>query len=409
MLWQVVAYFSNLLLLFAASWLLALLLNEPVKFLTRQNWPQMVAIGVVYLGVCAVFAGFLTIILPDLITQTQLFISNLGGLVSSVETALNHVFKNFGLRSLDLAQFSSQLQSVGGEVLKNGLNIITGVANFLIQVLLLLIISFSILAGRDYGDPSYRSGLRKRRKRGQPHYPSLWHKLPRRYRRRTEIVRLNFERNFGTFLGGQLLVAIIHGIVTGVVMWATGYDYALTTGVICGVIMIIPFFGGPLSLLPPLLIAFSKPGPVILVMLVLFIIQTALLNIVLPKLVGKSSGFGAVATLFLLLAGAQIGGLWGVLLAVPIAGVIKGVGMSMLNETLARNNPNNYAPIVSVKTTINNPTQAEETVEQTIVQTEIGSSELQNLLSADDVADKNDKDDKNSKTDISDKIQTAPD
>ena len=86
--------------------------------------------------------------------------------------------------------------------------------------------------------------------------------------------------------------------------------------------MLIPFFGGPLSLLLPLIVAISsQPATALVVIPVLFIFQTALLNVILPKIVGQSSGLGPVATLFVLLAGAQVGGIWGFLLGVPIAGV----------------------------------------------------------------------------------------
>jgi predicted PurR-regulated permease PerM len=117
-------------------------------------------------------------------------------------------------------------------------------------------------------------------------------------------------------------MGVLYGIVVSLIMGLTSLPYAVTTGCICGAMMLIPFFGGPLSLLLPLIVSISSdPNTALVVIPILFIIQTVLLNVALPKIVGQSSGLGPVATLFVLLAGAQIGGVWGVLLGVPLVGV----------------------------------------------------------------------------------------
>jgi predicted PurR-regulated permease PerM len=137
---------------------------------------------------------------------------------------------------------------------------------------------------------------------------------------------MSLERNFGVFLGGQLIVGILYGVVVAFVMSLVSLPYAVTTACVCGALMLIPLFGGPLSLFAPLLVAVSEsPGIALIVLPVLFVVQTVLLNVVLPKIVGQSSGLGPVATLFVLLAGAQVGGVWGVLLGVPIAGVVMNI------------------------------------------------------------------------------------
>jgi predicted PurR-regulated permease PerM len=337
LVWALLAYFSGLLVLFATSWLVAVILYNPVHWLVRHGWQKMLAITVVYLGVTAIIAGFVVVVLPDLIAQMQLLLNNLGGVLAPAERLFNQQLNNLGLRAINFNDIASQVQTIAAELLKNALGIITGIANFAVQLLLLLIISFSILAGRSYDVRGRPKAMRRSTGRRNPDAdPTLWGRLPPRYRRRVEIFRLNFERNFGTYLGGQLAIGIVYGMAVGVVMMAAGYDYALTTAVICGLIMVIPFFGGPLSLIPPLLVGLSKDGPLWIVMLILFVLQTLLLNVVLPKMVGRSTGFGPVITLFILLAGAQVAGVFGVLLAIPVAGLIKGVANSMVNDYMAR-------------------------------------------------------------------------
>ncbi len=203
--------------------------------------------------------------------------------------------------------------------MKGALTTLTGLAGFLLQMLLVFIISFSLLAGRSFGKAAHL------RKKAEARSKSWWGKLPRSWRQLIQRLSQSLEINFGVFLGGQLTVSIIYGVAAGVLMSLMGFNYAVTTACLCALIMIIPFFGGPLSLLPPLLLGLGSNTdvPIFILMLLLFILQTALLNVVLPKLVGRSSGIGPVMTLFVLLAGSQIGGIWGVLLSVPLAGVVK--------------------------------------------------------------------------------------
>lgn len=357
-LWQVVSFFSNLILLFFASWLVALMLANPVHMFVRWGWPKIAAIGASYILLVAFISGFVLIVLPGLIAQTRSLSDNLSKYTSNLEQDVNKTLQDYGINSIDLAQASSQLQSIGADVLKNALTLATGIVSFLLQLLLLVIISASLLAGRDY-QPSGTKSLKTSPTDASK--TSLWHRFPERWRRWIEFVRLSFERNFGVFLGGQMVVAIIYGVSTWLIMLITGFEYPVTTGCICGMLMIIPFFGGPLSLLPPLIVAFgpNDDKPILIVLVLLFILQTALLNVVLPKLVGRSSGVGPVTTLFVLLAGAQVGGIFGVLLAVPIAGVAKNIGTTLVNEFFTREETqaaltNNTATTTTV--TVQNPT-----------------------------------------------------
>ena len=89
-------------------------------------------------------------------------------------------------------------------------------------------------------------------------------------------------------------------------------NYATTTAVLAAVIMIVPLFGAPVSLLPPLLACLITPdkgiGIPLLIVGLLYLFQTLLLNIALPRLLGRTSGIGPVATLFVLLAGEKLPG-----------------------------------------------------------------------------------------------------
>jgi predicted PurR-regulated permease PerM len=136
------------------------------------------------------------------------------------------------------------------------------------------------------------------------------------------------------FLGSQIAIAVLYGFIVSISMSIAGFPYAVSTGVFCGVLMLIPFFGGPLSLIPPLIVSIgtdSSTLPIWVVIIIIWAFQTVELNVLQPRMVGERSGIGPVTTLLILLAGGQIWGIWGVVLAVPLAGVAK----NMLDYTVA--------------------------------------------------------------------------
>lgn len=338
--WLAISYFAGLLLLFMSAWLIALMLTPLVRYIIKMGLPKGPAIGLSYILVIMVIGLFIALVVPGLISQTQVLIANTGPLTSDLQSWLNATAKNLGIGPLNLSEVGQQFQGFVTDLLKNALAVATGLAGFLLQILLVLIISASLLAGQRYTEKERDLDRRN---------DGLRDLISPRWRRFGLWVRLSLERNFGVFLGGQLVVGVIYGIVVAIVMLLAGLPYAVTTACICGVMMLIPLFGGPLSLLPPLIVAISSTPEVgWFVLPVLFVIQTALLNVVLPKIVGQRSGVGPVATLFVLLAGAQIGGVWGVLLGVPLAGVVVSVYDYLLSNSLRRESPQ---PKVEVKVT----------------------------------------------------------
>jgi predicted PurR-regulated permease PerM len=353
--WGIFATFSGLILLFVSAWLLALLLTPITRLLIDMGIPKLVSVIGSYLSVLALLAIFMVLVVPGLITQTQDLISSIGSISNEIQKSLNDWLKGLGLGSISINDFVGALQTFGTDVLKNALNTITGIAGFIIQLLLVFIISFSLLAGRKYSDSDLYYNVANDRSR-------LWRKFPPSWLEFYKRLQQSLESNFGVFLGGQLTVAVVYGITVGILMSVTGFKYSVTTACVCGLLMIIPFFGGPLSLLPPLLVSFGskEDRPIIIVLIILFVIQTALLNVILPKLVGGKVGIGPLTTLFVLLAGSQVGGIFGVLLAVPLAGVVKNMTEYLLikiEEDADKVNP--------PTNTVSAPSKAKTKAEQT--------------------------------------------
>jgi len=120
-----------------------------------------------------------------------------------------------------------------------------------------------------------------------------------------------------------VILVAIQVVLTIVVGLAFGLPYLFLTTLVVGLAMFIPFFGPPLALIPPLLVAVAfRPEVAIPVVVILFVVQTVLVNVVQPRLMRESAGLHPILVLLALLVGAQIAGLWGALFGIPFVAVL---------------------------------------------------------------------------------------
>lgn len=147
----------------------------------------------------------------------------------------------------------------------------------------------------------------------QPHWRLEWQRL---WQDINHVIR--------RFLQGDLVVAAIVGILIGIGVKLLGMEYALLIGILCGIFDLIPFFGPFIGGIPSVLLGLTKsPMMGLKVALVIFIVQQLEGNVISPKLMGDSVGLHPLWIIFALLAGGEIAGFWGMLLAVPLAAVLK--------------------------------------------------------------------------------------
>jgi len=139
-------------------------------------------------------------------------------------------------------------------------------------------------------------------------------------------VRLARESDevLGAFLRGQVMVMFALGVIYTTGLWLVGLDFALLIGMFAGIVSFVPYLG----LIVGIVIAgvaaylqFKGIGELPAVAAV-FIVGHVLEGTVLtPRLVGERIGLHPVAVIFAVMAGAQLYGFFGILLALPFAAV----------------------------------------------------------------------------------------
>jgi len=149
--------------------------------------------------------------------------------------------------------------------------------------------------------------------------------LPRNVEPRVSLWARECDEVLGAFMKGQLLVMFALGVVYAIGLWIVGLDLALLIGMLAGLASIVPYMGfiiGIAAALVAALIQFNDPTVLLWVALVFAIGQMLEGMLLTPLLVGDKIGLHPVAVIFAIMAGGQLFGFVGVLLALPVAAVI---------------------------------------------------------------------------------------
>lgn len=146
--------------------------------------------------------------------------------------------------------------------------------------------------------------------------------------RREDVVAFAREGDHlvARYLRGQLTVAAIIGLLTGLGLWAVSFPYAATLGLIVAVFSVVPYLGLVLSLVPAILIALVSGSVAIslLKVAVVYAVAQGLESAVIsPRIVGESVGLHPVWVVLALAFGGYFFGFVGLLIAVPAAAMGK--------------------------------------------------------------------------------------
>lgn len=287
-LWQTLSIFSDIFGMLIFAWVLSFLLEPLVDKLNRfTKMPKVISALVIF----AAFFGLLTVVVT-------LFIPAVASQIDSLQKVLPHYLSSSPIYVRHMAD--SALST-----LNNSFLLIPSVASFLLSLFIALLISFYFVVDKEKINKEFLSLV-----------PKKWHE-------HVIYVQQLIDTTFGSFLRIQLIFGLIAGVITWALLRLLNVDFAASTAVVSGILTVIPLVGGPIGLIPPVLIAFlADPVKGLIVFLVLLIMQNVLFNIVGPKLLGKALQLHPVIVLLSFFVGYKIAGGIGAIFAVPVLGVL---------------------------------------------------------------------------------------
>jgi len=313
---------SHAVFVFLMSVVVALLLNTVVLAMRKIKIPRWLAVPVVYLGFAAVIVVFFVFLGPPLVRQFQrLFdaipgwLNDFNGLLSDLQAwlATHNIQVNLQLNTTDIV---SWLQTKGSESVGTLFSVGVSLAGMIVNILLTVVVSFYMLID------------------GKRIFRFMCRIVPGDTPRVKEDYVTGLQIAFSRFVRGQALLAATIGLASGLAIWILSWDmvgvwpeggqYALLFGFWAGVTEVIPYVGPFLGAIPPVLAAFfHSPTAALIIIIVYFVIQQLESHILAPNIVGSSVGVHPLIVIFALLAGAQIGGIVGIIASLPLLALLR--------------------------------------------------------------------------------------
>lgn len=311
------------------SFLMAYILNPLVIFLGlfRINRPlaSLISLSLVF----AMTMGIFLLIVPAIVSEITLFSRGIPAYVTKIQEIVFEIISRF---EIPFPQDTSELSTLAiekgrqllptitkasGQIISSVFSSTVSVIATIFQLLLIPIIAYYLLVSFE----SIKSGAIE---------------LLPLYTRDPIIDKFcQIDQVLAGFVRGQLTIAMIMAALYSIGFVTIGIDLALVLGIVSGLLFIVPYLGTLIALVFAPIMAFAKFGDLKHVFYVLSwiaLVQTLESYILTPRIVGRAVGLHPVVYIIALIIGANLFGVVGMLVAIPVAAVLRVLLITILDE-----------------------------------------------------------------------------
>jgi predicted PurR-regulated permease PerM len=306
-IWVVI---KALLIPFLAAMVVSYLLQPIVELLVRRRVPRGAAILIIYFTFALVVVVAIVQAIPAVARQMTQLGNHMPDLMARADHWIDQIaaHKQYlpdALRrgvEATFGQFERNLTAYGGQIL----SMLTSTVS---AVLIAFVVPFLVY---------YM--LKDARAMGR----AFIHLVPKGYRSQAKEILTSVDETLGSYVRGQLLVMVSVGILTFAGFLVIGMPYALLLALFLAAMDIIPYLGPFIGAAPALLLALSmSPGMALKVLIVNLIVQQCESSFISPQIMGRTLHLHPMAIVAALLVAGEIGGVLGMICAVPVLAVAK--------------------------------------------------------------------------------------
>ena len=296
----------------------------PAVRLFSRRMPRSLAIICVYALFVAVIGSFVAFAGPKLASQARSLAQDFPQQMQQAQNAL--LSANIAIvAAIPIEARESVVQMIdaaGADLQKNAVDFaakaLTSLASIVTALVIIPILAFYILMDIE----RMRQGLMRI--------------VPETHRDAAYAVLQDVDTVLGGFIRGQIIVGASVAILVTVMLLILQIKYALLIGVFAGIVDIIPYLGAIAGAVPAVVIALIEHGFgwALLVVAAFVVIYQAEGHVIAPFVVGQRVGLPPLMVIVAILTGAELGGILGMFVSVPLAGVIKALAMRALPPRL---------------------------------------------------------------------------
>jgi predicted PurR-regulated permease PerM len=301
---ELVIVAKDVLVLMGLALVIAIGLEPAVAWLGRRRVPRWAGVTVVILAVLGAFGGFLSIAIPQIVTQATTFATQVPTILQDLQDR-NSFLGDLNQR-FDIVANVQSLLSSGGLSLFNG---ILGASAVVLDVLSSTLIVVVLII--------YFLGDLPRIRRG------MYRAMPSSRRPRFILIADEIFAKVGAYVLGIIVLAIIAGTSSLVFLAIAGFQTALLLAFMVALLDVIPVVGTTFAGVVITLIGFSMSTTTGIATAVFFVVYRLVEDYILtPRIIGRAVKVPALLTVLALLLGGVLLGVIGAVVAIPIAAAL---------------------------------------------------------------------------------------
>lgn len=263
-------------------------LRPLASYVESKKVPHSLSVIMVYFSFVFFFLFLFSLILPPIIIESSNFARNFPVYIVNINPGIASFFNLNALNGF-LPNAPEQIITVLGNVFSNTFFVITT-----------LFFGFYFLLEKNVLHKLFAAFFNEKRLN------------------ELTVVINQAEKRMSSWFWGELILMTVVGVLTYIGLTILGFKYALPLALLAGILEVVPTVGPIISAIPAVLIGFSVSNFQGFAAIVLYIVVQQLENnLIVPVIMRRAVGLNPIVTLIALIVGGKLGGVIGVLLAIP--------------------------------------------------------------------------------------------
>ena len=286
-------------------------LLRPFVNLLKRWVPKLAGIAIVFIVIAIILSVGVYIFGPTIKTQVESFMELAPEKVEEVTEESQTAMANFEFMGIQGSEIRgralSYIQSVSDGLVDNVVGILSALMNIAIVIIVVPFILFFLL------------------KDDEKLVPHITKYLSEEHKPEGRKLLKDVDVTLSAYIVGQALVALTVGVLMFIGYVIIGLDYALTLAIFAMFLIIIPFLGPILGIIPAIFVALvnGEPFMAIKVVIVLAVVQQLEGNLITPNIMGNRLNIHPLTIILLLMVASALYGFIGLLIAIPLYAVLK--------------------------------------------------------------------------------------
>ncbi|WP_052350142.1 AI-2E family transporter [Virgibacillus sp. SK37] len=312
--------------------LIAYYLVKPIiHLLEKLRINRLGAIIIILLGISGLLTGIILLTAPaiqsqikELAVELPKYLKEMG---NGIKSWISHSFlapyydDAYQWVTANLSELPSKISNYFGGAMEGIRNVASTITQVVIAIITFPFVLFFLLKDGD---------------RFKEHTLKL---LPPQFRNDANQILINMDRQVGTYIQGQIIVATCIGVLLFIGYLIIGLPYAITLAIIAAVTSVVPYLGPMIAISPAIIIAIvNSPFMLVKMIIVWAAVQFFEGHFITPNVMGRNMHIHPLTIILILLVAGNLFGLIGVILGIPGYAILKVIVVHMFQKLKGRHN-----------------------------------------------------------------------